>query len=148
MLIVIAEEKELELVKEAHYFDPPILITGPGIANVMKALKDIPRDTYIINIGYAGGHKLEVGKWYDVSQSNFYHEVADIHEIGTYLQDKGEVCFTSTDFVTKTNKSYPCLFDMELAAICNMGFKKVRSMKKVSDSLNYEEFKQKSKQKK
>ena len=142
MLIVIAQENEIELVKEAGYLGTaPILITGPGIANVMKALKNIPKDEYIINIGYAGANVLKVGEWADVSYSKFYHEIADFYEISIFLANKGLTCYTSTDFVTKTNIEKSCLFDMELAAICNMGFKDVRSMKKVSDNLNYKEYK-------
>ena len=56
MLIVIAEYKELKLVEQLGYINNPILITGVGGLNVIKALKNIPRDTEILNIGYCGSN--------------------------------------------------------------------------------------------
>ena len=142
MLIVIAQENEIELVKEAGYLGTaPILITGPGIANVINALKNIPRSEYIINIGYAGSNNIKVGEWVDINDCRFHHEKATFWELSKRLQTKGVPCYTSTDFVTETTLKQDCVFDMELAAICNMGFDKVRAMKKISDNLNYKEYK-------
>lgn len=50
-------------------------------------------------------------------------------------------CYTSLDFVTANMvDTNPCVFDMELALICAMGFE-VDSIKVVSDNLNYKQFK-------
>lgn len=51
-------------------------------------------------------------------------------------------CYTATDFVEQTKILEPALFDMELAAIAGMGFNKVMSIKKVSDTLNYQQYKE------
>ena len=53
-LVVIAEKEELKLVEKLGYNHYPVLITGVGALNVIETLKDIPRDTVLINIGYAG----------------------------------------------------------------------------------------------
>lgn len=147
MLIVIAEKEELKLVEKLGYKNQPVIITGVGGLNVINALKNVSKETEIINIGYAGSNKLKVGTVVGISKSATNHEKANFNEVEKYLPistcDKvNEVapCYTSTDFVEKTNKEKACVFDMELAFICAM-FDKVRSIKVVSDTLSFEEYK-------
>ena len=71
-LVVIAEKEELKLVEELGYGDWQVLITGVGAMNVIKALKDLPKDMTIVNIGYAGSKDLEPGKYYAVDKSFLY----------------------------------------------------------------------------
>lgn len=59
MLVVIAEQWEIPLVKQLGLEEYPILITGVGAMNVLNALKNIPRDEYIFNVGYAGSNNLK-----------------------------------------------------------------------------------------
>ena len=141
MLVVIATKDELHLVKELKFDHLPILITGVGGVNVINALKDIPKDTEILNIGYVGSNKLDIGTIVGVNRVNTFHPSVDFYECNTNNLTIGEYnCYTSTDFVTKCNIEEPCVFDMELAFICALGFKIVRSIKKVSDNLSLKEY--------
>lgn len=148
MLVVIAEKEELKLVEELGYDDCPVLITGVGGVNVIQALKHLPKDTKIMNIGYCGSNTLAIGTKVYVSDVKSYHKVADFYEptiplkLWRPLGSECCSCYTSTDFVTKTNIKEPCVFDMELAFICSM-FDDVRAIKVVSDKLNYKQYKEK-----
>ena len=148
MLIVIAEKEELKLVKELGYGDEPILITGVGGMNVIEALKDISRDTEILNIGYCGSNHYEVGTRLQIIAVGTNHEKAQFTErikpLNVKLSEKYDdtaYCYTATDFVTKTNKTEHCVFDMELAYIRAL-FDNVRSIKVVSDNLNKKQYKE------
>ena len=148
MLIVIAEKEELKLVEELGYSNYPVLITGCGGVNVINALKDLPRDTEILNIGYCGSKHFNVGDKINVIGVSTLHTKADLYD---YLlldsfntlpfKYKDADCFTSTDFVTDSNIEIPCVFDMELAFIRAM-FDNVSAIKVVSDNLNKEEYKE------
>ena len=144
-LIVIAEKEELKLVEKLGYKGIPILITGVGALNVIEALKDVPRDTEIINVGYAGSPSLEVGKFYQVRTVTMHHPVADYLE-PTYkcveLDEMFEAhkCYTCCDFMSPGKADG--LFDMELAYIMAMGFSNVRSLKYVSDHMNIKEYRE------
>lgn len=141
MLVVIATKDELHLVKELKFDHLPILITGVGGVNVINALKDVPKDTEILNIGYAGSNKLDIGTIVGVNRVNTFHPSVDFYECNPNNLTIGDYnCYTSTDFVTKCNIEEPCVFDMELAFICALGFKRVRSIKKVSDNLSLKEY--------
>lgn len=146
MLVVIAEKEELKLVEELGYGDEPIIITGVGGLNVIRALKDFPKDTEILNIGYAGSNNIKIGTKVVVSTVKTLHEKATFTEqskccrVPTGHNSKVAPCYTSTDFVTKTEIKEDCVFDMELAFICSL-FDRVWAVKVVSDNLNKEEYK-------
>lgn len=144
MLVVIAQREEIKLVEELGFENNPILITGVGGMNVINALKDIPKDTEILNIGFVGSLCYEVGTVIEVSIVKTYHEKAKFKEPIRLLTVKNKyddtcICYTSSDFVTKTNKEECCVFDMELAYIRAM-FNNVRSIKVVSDNLNKKQY--------
>lgn len=146
MLVVIAEKEELKLVEELGYGNNPILITGVGGMNVIKALKDLPRDTKILNIGYCGSNKIKVDTIVNVNGVGTNHEIANFNEELKPLNiniandyDEIAICYTSTDFVTKTSKIDFCVFDMELAFICSM-FDNVGAIKVVSDNLSIKQY--------
>lgn len=144
MLVVIAEKEELKLVEELGYSEHPVLITGVGGMNVIRALKDLPRDTEILNIGYCGSNNYKIGEKLVVRSVNTYHEIADFTEnrgiCANFERYTPTKCFTSTDFVTKTKEKTDCVFDMELAFICAM-FPNTRAIKVVSDNLNKRQYK-------
>lgn len=148
MLVVIAQKEEMKLVEELGYSNYPVLITGVGGINVIKALKDLPKDTEILNIGYAGSNYYDVGTKLEILEVFTNHSVAQFEEQSTILSaNKGYEttdCYTSTDFVTSTKISRPCVFDMELAFIASM-FNHVTAIKVVSDKLNYMEYSNNSK---
>ena len=144
MLVVIASDNERGLVKEFGYENHPIIVTGIGGVNVIKTLKNISPDEEIVNIGYAGSNHLPIGDRVLVGASSLLHESIDYKEelCKTVDYDKSNIiCYTSTDFVTKTNIKEPCVFDMELAYICAM-FNKVKSIKVVSDNLDIHAYEQ------
>lgn len=151
MLIVIAEKEELKLVEELGYGDEPILITGVGGINVINALKNIPKNELIINVGYAGSNNLNIGTRVAVSVVKTLHEKANFTEQSKccfcHVQTENDFdvvvapCYTSTDFVTKTKIKEDCVFDMELAFICSL-FDKVCAIKVVSDNLNKKQYKE------
>lgn len=151
MLIVIAEKEELKLVEELGYGDEPVLITGVGGMNVINALKNIPKNEQIINIGYAGSNNLNIGTRVAVSVAKTLHEKANFTEQSKccYVKTENDFdvvapCYTSTDFVTKTKIKEDCVFDMELAFICSL-FDNVWAIKVVSDNLNKKQYKEKIK---
>lgn len=117
----------------------PVIITGIGATNVINALKDLPKDSMIYNIGYAGCPNMPIGSMVQIGKARLFHKVdyADpIYEIGD-----GLTCYTSTDFVSD-GASPGCVYDMELAYICALGFQYVRSYKVISDNCNYSQYKQ------
>ena len=144
-LVVIAEAEEMKLVKELGYDKLPILITGVGALNVISALKDIPKNTHIINIGYAGSKDIEPGNFYYVERTTLYHPNVDYSEpeYPTIYdwQYKEKKCYTGCDFVLQSDIS-DCLFDMEVSYICALGFN-VTSIKYVSDNLDLQEYRKK-----
>ena len=159
-LVVIAEKEELKLVEKLGYNHYPVLITGVGALNVIDALKDIPKDTNLINIGYAGSKDLEPGKFYTVNMVSLYHPNVTYNE---HTCDLGYIpwmtdseddepmipvkCLTGTDFVLKSDVK-GCVFDMELAYIKALGFENVIAYKYVSDNLDLQEYREKLKDEK
>lgn len=143
MLVVIAEKEELKLVEELGYGDYPVLITGVGGMNVIRALKHLPKDTEIVNIGYCGSNHFKIGETLVIDKVGTQHEIAEFEELRQqcFCTNGYKVahCYTATDFVTQTNKKERCVFDMELAFICSM-FDNVMSFKVVSDNLNKEDY--------
>ena len=73
-LIVIAEEGERKLIEK---YIPDcrwdVLVTGVGAVNVIRSLRDLPRDTHILNIGYAGSANFEIGTLVEVSEVRLNH---------------------------------------------------------------------------
>lgn len=156
-LVVIAEKEELKLVEQLGYNNYPVLITGVGALNVIGALKDVPKDICIINIGYAGSKNLEPGKFYAIDRVSLYHPNVKYDEPSyslDYIFWTGEEeteedsymtpvkCLTGTDFVLKSDIE-DCLFDMELAYIKALGFENVIAYKYVSDNLDLQEYREK-----
>lgn len=151
-LVVIAEKEELKLVEKLGYTTYPILITGVGALNVIEALKDLPKDTKIINIGYAGSKDLKTKTFYVVDYVTLYHPnvsyLENTYQLNTsYDRFDARTCYTGCDFVLDT-KLGNCLFDMELAYIKALGFEDVMAFKYVSDNLDLQQYREESKDEK
>ncbi len=149
--MVVAEKCELKLGYALSQMTRNVIVTGPGFVNVIQALKDISKDADILNVGYCGGHGFEVGDCVWVRTARQLHPVAKFEDkvfklsLPEYFcRPKREAdCFTATDFIEKTDGLIaPCVVDMELAAICALGFSKVTAIKYVSDNLNYNDYKE------
>lgn len=136
MLYVVAMPSEIELIQDRN---GPVLVTGAGAVNVIRALQNVPRDSVIMNVGYAGSNKIPVGTRCYIGKVRAYHPAAKIDD--QVFDLNGTVpCYTAGDFVTSTEIQEPCVFDMELAYILAMGFRHVYAVKVVSDKLDYDEF--------
>lgn len=135
-ILVVATDIEEKLAKQ--YFNLPIIKTGVGYGNVIEKLKDLDKKTKIINIGFAGSNNLKVGSIVKVKNSFLYHPNVTYEEKIYHLMGDTD-CYTSNDFVLQANIKQSVVFDMELYAICALGFD-VTSYKIVSDNLNLTEY--------
>lgn len=139
-LIVVATDEEYKLAKK-RFKHRIIIKTGVGGINVVRKLKRLPKWLKITNFGYVGSNVLPIGTEIRVGESRLYHPNV-IYNEQEYTLDKESTikCFTSNDFVLETNIKKPCVFDMELAYICALGFKRVESIKIVSDNLSLKQY--------
>lgn len=139
-MIVVATDEEYNLAKK-RFKGQKIIKTGVGGINVIRKLKRLPKWLKIINFGYVGSNVLPIGTEIRVGESRLYHPNV-IYNEPEYTLDKESTikCFTSNDFVLETKIEKPCVFDMELAYICALGFKRVESIKIVSDNLSLKEY--------
>lgn len=124
-----------------------ILITGVGALNILHTLRDLPRDTRLLNIGYAGSANFDIGSAVIVTEARLNHPCVTYPEPQITLQPvndtclqqpdnvKKAVCYTSTDFVLQSDYR-DCVFDMELAYIAGLGFTHLSALKIVSDNLS------------
>ena len=142
-LIVVATDEEYNLARR-RFKGQKIIKTGVGGINVIEALKHYPKWLKITNFGYVGSNNLPIGTEVKVGECRLYHPNV-IYNEPQYTLDKESIikCFTSNDFVLETKITKPCVFDMELAYICALGFKNVKSIKIVSDNLSLNEYEQK-----
>ena len=143
-IIVVATDEEYKLAKE-RFKGHRIIQTGVGGINVYQTLKHVSRWRKITNFGYVGSNNIPVGTEVKIFECRLYHPTVEYLEpaylLDCNLLDRNLVdCYTSSDFITKTEITEPCVFDMELAYICAMGFKRVESIKIVSDNLSLHEY--------
>ena len=157
-LIVIAEEGERKLIEK---YIPDcrwdVLVTGVGAVNVIRSLRDLPRDTHILNIGYAGSANFEIGTLVEVSEVRLNHpnckydepivpvspcDLSNTAPVAAQdapslfpIADRRAVCYSNCDFVLQSDYK-DCVFDMELAYIAALGFERVSALKVVSDNLS------------
>lgn len=137
-MIVVATTNEYEKALK-RFDDNMIIATGVGATNIISKLKDIPKDTPIINFGYVGSNTIPIGTEVKVGESRMYHPNVEYEE-DAYNLNGDITCYTSNDFVLETKIEEPCVFDMELAYIMALGFKNVESIKIVSDNLSLKEY--------
>lgn len=153
--ILIAEDSERKLVEEYLPGETNIIVTGVGALNVMHALRDLPRDTELINIGYAGSANFAIGTVVEVTEVRLHHPSLKYDEpvlalrpvddlFFRALNPQQAVCYSNTDFVLASPYK-DCVFDMELAYICGMGFTDVSAIKYVSDNLSLHTYREVSK---
>jgi len=150
--ILLAEEGELCLVEQARelfgatldeWKNAQIIYTGVGAINIIRALRELPREAELLNIGYAGSANFEIGSWVEVTEVRLNHPNVTYKEPELKLSVFGTpsanyrqaVCYSNCDFVLQSDYK-DCVFDMELAFIAAQGFRKVHSLKYVSDNLS------------
>lgn len=139
-IVVVATDEEYKLARK-RFKGKYIIKTGVGGINVVRRLKRLPKWLKIINFGYVGSNNIPVGTEIKVGECRLYHPNVIYNEV-EYMLDKESTikCFTSCDFVLKTDIKKPCVFDMELAFIMALGFKNVESIKIVSDNLSLKDY--------
>ena len=144
-------EKVLALMSEAaraEWSQAEVIYTGVGGINIIRALQTLPRESEILNIGYAGSANFEVGTWAQVTEVRLNHPNVTYPEptldnFSILLPDQEgicqAVCYTNCDFVLASDYK-DCVFDMELAFIAALGFAKIHSLKYVSDNLSLHDY--------
>lgn len=137
-LIVVATDEEYKLAKK-RFKGQKIIKTGVGGLNILEALKHYPKWLKITNFGYAGSNYFDIGTEVHIGSCKLYHPNVEYQE-PTYILDGNVKCYTSNDFVIETDIKEPVVFDMELAYICALGFKRVESIKIVSDNLSLKQY--------
>lgn len=137
-MIVVATDEEYKLAKK-RFKGHLIIKTGVGGINVVRKLKRFPKWLKITNFGYVGSNVLPIGTEIKVGESRLYHPNVEYQE-PTYILNGNVKCYTSNDFVLNTDIKEPCVFDMELAYICAIGFKRVESIKIISDNLSLKQY--------
>ena len=137
-IILVASNLEYSQIKPLTNLK--VIKTGIGNANVIEVLKDIPKSTRLVNIGYAGSNLIPRGEIVKVKNCYSYHPIAGEFEEKVYKLNGKVDCYTSGDFVIQTNIEKPVVFDMELITICALGFSNLESYKVVSDTLNIKQF--------
>lgn len=141
-IIVVATNAEEKLAKK-RFKHKIIIKTGVGGTNVIRKLKRVPKWIKIINFGYAGSNNIDVGTELEINECQLYHPNAKFGELIFTLKETNRAkvtCYTAGDFVTETNIKEPVVFDMELAYICALGFKRVRAIKIISDNLSMNQY--------
>ena len=163
--ILLAEEGERALLDKAQeelgleWGDAKILYTGVGAINIIRTLQDLDREAELVNVGYAGSANFDIGTWVAVTEARLNHPAVSYEEPELKVESlkwkvesgkrkvesgkrkvesgklKEAVCYTNTDFVLQSDYK-DCVFDMELAFIAALGFKKLHSLKYVSDNLS------------
>ena len=137
-MIVVATDEEYKLAKK-RFKGHKIVKTGVGGINVLNTLKRAKKSLKIVNFGYVGSNVLPIGTEVRVGECKLYHSNVEYEE-PTYKLDGDITCYTSNDFVLKTDIKEPVVFDMELAYILALGFKNVESIKIVSDNLSLKDY--------
>ena len=140
--------------KEAQYINPclpnvEIIKTGIGLCHTINTLSlklatgQLNLEDRIINVGYAGSNKYEVGEIVGVVETQRLCPSATVPETKYQLKVKPHnlvrnyaTCYTADDFCNEIIKPIPAV-DMELYYIKAMGFENVTSFKIISDNLNY-----------
>ena len=140
-MIVVATDTEYKLAKK-RFKHQIIIKTGVGGINVVEKLKRVPKWLKIINFGYAGSNIIPVGTEVRVGYCSHYHKTEYFDRAYALGKPEDTIwCYTSDEFIEEyKDKTDPVVFDMELAYILALGFKKVESIKIISDNLSLKQY--------
>lgn len=139
-IIVVATDEEYKLAKK-RFKHQIIIKTGVGGINVIRKLRRLPKWIKIINFGYAGSNNLPIGTEVRIGFCMHYHKT--VFDEKAYIVGKKTDymwCLTSDEFVEEYSGRESVVFDMELAYILALGFKRVESIKIVSDNLSLKQY--------
>ena len=95
----------------------------------------------ITNFGLVGSNNLPIGTEVRIGYCMHYHKT--VFDEPAYVVGKKTDymwCLTSDEFVEEYSGLESVVFDMELAYILALGFKRVESIKIVSDNLSLKQY--------
>ena len=138
MIIIVATDEEYREAKK-RWKHKIIIKTGVGGINIIKRLRKIPKWIPIINFGYAGSKTVPIGSEVSVGMCAKYHPNVQFRE--PIYKLRGEMlCYTVDDFIDPNEALKDTIYDMELAYICALGFKFIKTIKIISDECNQEQY--------
>ena len=146
--ILVADKQEHDNVKIPSEFieNTEIIILGYGGPAAIRTLSKLllngkfNNNDKFFNIGYVGSNEFPIGTV--VSVGECYREIPSLKfPDETYTLDKTSnvKCYTSIDFVEQSE--HTGIFDMELYTLASF-FPNIKSIKIVSDNLNFHDWKQ------
>ena len=140
--IICAEQQEADRLK-IESKNVKIHVTGAGLFNVLRYPRiDLGPEDIILNIGYAGSNLFNPSDVFSVVTCKRFKPSKTIKEEKQYLFPfyfLGADCYPADDFIESATGELP-LIDMELYYLALM-YPSIRSVKIVSDNLNYKQFK-------
>ena len=102
-------------------------------------LPDTSPEDIIVNVGYAGGYRVPIGRVVEPSFALDYGSGEGILIDHMFSDVERYRCYTATEFVTRPCATLPAVYDMELAKLTKLPHSKLFSLKIVSDRLNEKE---------
>ena len=142
--LIVATPAELALVSRDEIRSRHLIITGVGGTNVIQKVKNLPTNSDVLNVGYAGSSYFPVGSIVHVGSTKLFHPNVKFDEQTFLLGSESALCLTAGDFVIN-GKDLPekSVVDMELAYIAAFGFKKLKAVKVISDACDLTQYKSK-----
>ena len=146
--VLVADKQEADNIKipKALQDNVKIILLGWGATATIKTLSklllkgEFNKNDKFFNVGYVGSNEFPIGTV--VVVGSVAREVSShtVRESSVKLDKQSDVkCYSSINFVEQTK--HTGVFDMELYTLATF-FPKIRSVKVVSDNLNYHEYKQ------
>lgn len=146
--ILVADKQEAENIKIPKKLknEVKIILLGWGETASIKTLSKmllngtINKNDKFFNIGYVGSNEFPIGSVVIIGKS--FKEIPShtVKEKPIKINTESMIkCYSSLNFVESTK--HIGVFDMELYTLATF-FPKIKSVKIVSDNLNYHEYKQ------
>lgn len=138
-IVFIACANEYDLIPR-EYKNCPVIITGVGPLNAISFALKVKPTTKIVNFGYVGSRKIEVGTTVRVGTVKLKHKL-DFQSPEFYISDTKCTCYSSSDFeeFPNPNEDEFSIYDMELAFIVAVHPNTI-SFKTVSDKINIKQY--------
>ena len=145
--ILVADKQEADSVKIPQELEQKteIIVLGIGGPATLRTLaklfldKKFNSDDRFFNIGYVGSNEFPIGTVVSVGESLREFPSIRFPDETYFLDKKSKVkCFSSNDFVEETTNTG--IFDMELYILASL-FPNIKSVKIVSDNLNFHDWK-------
>ena len=147
--ILVADHKEADNIKipKSLKDDVKIIIfNGWGDTAVIKKLSkmllnhEFNKNDKFFNVGYVGSNEFQIGSVVTIGSVSKEIPSHTVKEPTIKLDKESKVkCYSALNFVESTK--HTGVFDMELYTLATF-FPKIKSVKVVSDNLNYHEYNQ------